>query len=313
MTDHAIGIDISKSHLDAFRLEDGAAKQFGNTSRGFRALIRWLGKAPVARIVFEPTGPYHRAFEAALSGKFPLVKVNPLQARRFAEACGEQTKTDAVDARILARMGAALALEPDAPVSPELQVLKELQVARRAQVTERTRLRNRGHVQIHALVKRQLAKRLALARRQIAELDAEIARLIAEDGAMARAREILCSIPGIGPVAAALILAFLPEIGKLDSKQAASLAGLAPFSRESGQWKGRSFISGGRKPLRDALYMPALVAMRFNPDLKVKYTQLREAGKPAKVAIVALMRKLLLTANALVRADRLWTPKPTCA
>ncbi len=124
MTDHAIGIDISKSHLDAFRLEDGAAKQFENTSRGFRALIRWLGKAPVARIVFEPTGPYHRAFEAALSGKFPLVKVNPLQARRFAEVCGMRSKTDAADARILARMGAALALEPDAPVSPDLQVLR---------------------------------------------------------------------------------------------------------------------------------------------------------------------------------------------
>jgi len=185
-----------------------------------------------------------------------------------------------------------------------------LQVARRALVTERTRLRHRGHVQIHALVKRQLAKRLALVERQIAELDAEIARLIAEDCAMVRAREILCSIPGIGPVAAALILAFLPEIGRLDSKQAASLAA---FSRESGQWTGRSFISGGRKPLRDALYMPALVAMRFNPDPKVKYTQLREAGKPAKVAIVALMRKLLLTANALVKADSLWTPKAACS
>ena len=310
MTDHTIGIDISKSHLDAFCLEDGVEKQFENTSRGFCALIRWLGKAPVARIVFEPTGPYHRAFEAALSGKFPLVKVNPLQARRFAEACGAKAKTDAVDARILARMGAALALEPDEPASPKLQVLKDLQGARRALITERSRLRNRGHVQIHALLKRQIAKRLALVARQIAELDAEIARLIAEDGTMARHREILGSIPGLGPVATALILTFLPEIGRLDGKQAASLAGLAPFSRESGQWKGRSFISGGRKPLRDALYMPALVALRFNPDLKAKYSQLREAGKPAKVAIVALMRKLLLTANALVKADRLWTPKP---
>ncbi|WP_108257961.1 transposase [Mangrovicoccus ximenensis] len=302
MTNHAIGIDISKSRPDAFRLGEGAAKPFGHTSRGFRALIRWLGKARVACIVFEPTGPHHRAFEAALSGKFPLVKVNPLQARRFAEACGAQAKTDAADARILARMGAALALEPDVPVSPDLQVLEKLQVARRALATGRTRLRNRGHVQIHALVKRQ-----------IAELDAGLARLAAEDGAMARAREILCSIPGIGPVATALIPAFLPEIGRFDSKQAASLAGLAPFSRESGQWTGRSFISGGRKPLRDALCRPALLAMRFNPDLKVKHAQLREAGTPAKVAIVALMRKLMLTANALVKADRLWTPKATCA
>ncbi len=100
-----IGIDISKTHFDAFRLEDEVSRQFENTPRGIRALIRWLGQAPVARVVLEPTGPYHRAFEMALSGKFPLVKVNPLQARRFAEACGTRAKTDAVDARILARMG----------------------------------------------------------------------------------------------------------------------------------------------------------------------------------------------------------------
>ena len=112
---------------------------------------------------------------------------------------------------------------------------------------------------------------------------------------------------------AAAILTFLPEIGTLDRKQAGSLAGLVPHSRESGQWKGKSFISGGRKPLRDALYMPALVAMRFNPDLKAKYTALRAAGKPAKVAIVAIMRKLLETANALVKADRFWVEKTPCA
>jgi len=310
MTEHTIGIDISKTHLDAFRLEDQAARQFENTPRGIRALIRWLGQAPVARIVFEPTGPYHRAFETALSGKFPLAKVNPLQARRFAEACGTRAKTDAVDARILARMGAALNLEPDVPISENQLVLRDLQVARTALVKERTRLRNRSHVQVNPVLKRQIKARLTLVERQLAELDAEIASHIASNEALQRKREILCSIPGLGPIAAALILTFLPEIGTLDRKQAGSLAGLVPHSRESGQWKGKSFISGGRKPLRDALYMPALVAMRFNPDLKSKYAALREVGKPAKVAIVTLMRKLLETANALVKADRLWTPKP---
>lgn len=125
--------------------------------------------------------------------------------------------------------------------------------------------------------------------------------------------EILCSIPGLGPIAAALILAFLPEIGTLDRKQVGSLAGLVPHSRESGQRTGKSSIRVGRKPLRDALYMPALVAMRFNPDLKSKYTALRAAGKPAKVAIVVRMRELLETANALVKADRLWVKKCPCA
>ena len=309
MTEYTIGIDISKTHLDAFRQEDQAARQFENTPKGIRGLIRWLGKTSVARIVFEPTGPYHRALETALSGKFPLVKVNPLQARRFAEACGTRTKTDAADARILARMGASLNLEPDAPISESQHVLRDLQVARTALVKERTRLRNRSHVQINPILKRQIKTRLALVERQLAELDAEIARHIASDQALQGKREILCSIPGLGPIAAALILTFLPEIGTLDRKQAGSLAGLVPHNRESGQWKGKSFISGGRKPLRDALYMPALVAMRFNPDLKSKYTALREAGKPAKVAIVTLMRKLLETANALVKADRAWTSK----
>jgi len=185
---------------------------------------------------------------------------------------------------------AALALEPDAPISEKLHDLIDLQVARTSFVKERTRLRNRGHVQTNAVLKRQTKARLTLVERQIAELDKEIAKLIAEGDAMARKREILCSIPGLGPIASALILTFLPEIGTLDRKQAGSLAGLVPYSRESGQWKGKSFISGGRKPLRDALYMPALVAMRFNPDLKAKYTALREAGKPGKVAIVVLMR-----------------------
>lgn len=313
MTDHTIGIDISKSHLDVFQLEGQEAQRFENAPRGYRALQKWLARFTVTRVVFEATGPYHGAFERAFSGKLPLVKVNPLQARRFAQACGTRAKTDAVDARILARMGAALALEPDRPGSKIVHDLKQLQAARSALIKERTRLRNRGQVQSDTLLKRQTKARLALVERQIAELDDEISRRIAEDRTAGRQREILCSIPGLGKVAAAAILTFLPEIGRLDRKQAGSLAGLVPHSRESGQWKGKSFISGGRKPLRDALYMPALVAMRFNPDLKAKYTALRAAGKPAKVAIVAIMRKLLETANALVKADRLWVDKAPCA
>jgi len=312
MTEHTIGIDISKSHLDVFHLEEQRTERFENTPRGFRSLGRWLSGLAVVRVVFEATGPYHRAFERAFAGKLPLVKVNPLQARRFAQACGTRAKTDAVDARSLARMGAALALEPDQPVSQMLHDLRDLQIARTALIKERTRLRNRGRVQNAGVLRRQTKTRLALVERQIAELDDEIARLIAEDRACARKRELLCSIPGLGKVAAAAILTFLPEIGTLDRKQAASLAGLVPHARESGQWKGKSFISGGRKPLRDALYMPALVAMRFNPDLKAKYIALRDAGKPAKVAIVAIMRKLIEIANALVKADRKWAEKTAC-
>jgi len=311
MTEHTIGVDISKSHLDVFHLEGKAAQRFENTPGGLRALRKWLGSRPLARVVYEPTGPYHRLFEDNLSGKLPLVKVNPLQARRFAEACGTRAKTDALDARGLARMGAALALEPDAVISPNTRILKDLQIARTALIKERARLRNRGHVQTNAVLKRQTKTRLTLVEKQTAELDLEIAKLIDANENTARQRDILRSIPGLGQIATAAILTFLPEIGTLDRRQVGSLAGLVPYNRDSGQWKGKSFISGGRKPLRDALYMPALVAMRFNPDLKAKYSALRAAGKPAKVAIVAVMRKLIETANALVKADRDWVKKTT--
>jgi transposase len=170
-------------------------------------------------------------------------------------------------------------------------------------------LRNRAQTQDIAVLKRQTRARLAQVERQIAELDAEIAALIEAQETTARSRDILCSMPGIGAITAAAMLILLPEIGTLERKQVASLAGLAPITRQSGQWQGKAFIGGGRKPLRDALYMPALVAVRHNPDLKAKYDNMRTAGKPAKVALVAVMRKLIEMANALVKADRKWTPK----
>ena len=309
MTEHTIGVDISKSHLDVFRLEDGEAQRFENSAAGFRALKKWLGKVPVARVVFEPTGPYHKAFEVALGETLPMVKVNPLQARRFAEAHGTRAKTDAVDAQMLARMGAAFNLAPQAPSSREARILKDLHVARSGLIKDRTRLRNRAQTHDIAILKRQTKARLVQVDCQIAELDTEIAALIETRKTTARSRDILCSMPGIGTVTAAAMLTLLPEIGTLTRKQVASLTGLAPITRQSGQWQGKSFIGGGRKPLRDALYMPALVAMRFNPDLKAKYKALLAAGKPAKVAIVAIMRKLIETANALVKADRCWEQK----
>ena len=309
MTEHTIGVDISKSHLDAFDAERAAAKRFENSTSGFRAFEKWLGKLEIARVVYEPTGPYHRNFEERFCDKLPLVKVNPLQARRFAEACGTRAKTDALDARGLARMGVALTLQPDTPVSKTMLILKDLQVARAALIKERTRLNNRAHAHTNAVLKRQTKARLALVEKQVTELDKEIDTHINTDKSTARRREIVKSIPGLGAVASAAILTYLPEIGTLDRRQVSSLAGVVPYNRDSGQWKGKSFISGGRKPLRDALYMPALVAMRHNPDLKAKYEGLRAAGKPAKVAIVAIMRKLIETANALVKADRVWVPK----
>ena len=310
MTQYSIGIDISKAHLDVYEFPDGRSRRFENHQAGFDELKGWLpAKERIARLIYEATGPYHAGLERQFADTHPLVKVNPLQARRFAQSMGSRAKTDAVDARILAQMGAALDLAPQRPLSDTMRDLKELQIARSALIKDQTRLRNRLQTQTVSFVIAQSTARLDLVSQHLHAIDAEILARIGAEKAQGRAHQIIRSIPGIGDVSAAAILIEMPEIGTLNRKQTASLAGLAPMTRQSGNWTGQAFIQGGRHHLRQALYMPALVAMRFNPDLKAKYQALRAAGKPAKVALTVLMRKLIVMANDLVKADRLWTPK----
>ena len=311
MTDNSVGIDISKDFLDAHRLSDGAAARFHNSPAGFCSLSTWLGDSRPTRVVFEATGAYHRSFERTFSGKIPLVKVNPLQARRFAQACGTRVKTDAVDARMLASFGNALTLEPDHPVDGKQLELKELFSSRGALIKDRTRLTNRLNTQSLALVKRQTKARIDQITRQLKALQQDINTRLQDCPGRTRTNTILRSIPGIGEVAAATILIEMPEIGTLQKKKAASLTGLAPMTRQSGKWRGKATIQGGRKQLRDALYMPALVASRYNPDLRDKYQAMIKNGKPQKVALTAIMRKLIELANTLVKADREWAPIST--
>lgn len=307
--DDTIGVDISKPTLDAFRLRTREHRQFPNDRAGCAALIRWIG-ASAARVVFEPTGPYHRLLEASLvAAGIEAVKVNPRSSRRFAEATGELAKTDRIDAAILARMGAVLDLEGRPAKTETLHDLRELGVARQALVKDRIAATNREQIAVNPVIKRQLRARLKQIVLQLKEIDAAIAAVVDTDPGLSRRRDVLASIPGIGTVTAMAILIEMPELGTLDNKQAASLAGLAPMTRQSGTWSGRARIRGGRRSLRTALYMPALVALRFNPDLKQKYQDLKDAGKPSKVAITAIMRKLLVLANALLRDDRKWNAK----
>lgn len=307
--DDTIGVDISKPTLDAFRLRTREHRQFPNDRAGCAALIRWIGASAV-RVVFEPTGPYHRIFEASLvAASIEAIKVNPRSSRRFAEATGELAKTDRIDAAILARMGAALDLEGRPAKTETLHDLRELGVARQALVKDRIAAANREQIAVNPVIKRQLRARLKQIGIQLKEIDAAIATLVDTDPGLSRRRDVLASIPGIGTVTAMAILIEMPELGTLDNKQAASLAGLAPMTRQSGTWSGRARIRGGRSSLRRALYMPALVALRFNPDLKQKYQALKDAGKPSKVAITAIMRKLLILANALLRDNRKWNEK----
>jgi transposase len=311
-TPQTAGVDISKDALDVCLYPGGHSGRFANDAKGHRGLVCWLAKHAIARVVYEATGAYHRGFERYLAAAgLPLAKVNPRQARRFAEATGRLAKTDRCDAAMLARFGALL--EPAArPVASDtLDEMKELHIARQALVKDRTAALNRQKTVRSGLIKRHIAQRLRQIETQLAAIDAALKRLVEADRHLAARFEILASIPGIGETTAIAILVEMPELGSLDQRQAASLAGLAPVARDSGRWKGKRSIRGGRATLRQALYMPALVATRFNPDLKRKYQALVAAGKPAKVAITAIMRKLLLLANALLRDGRTWSPKPS--
>lgn len=304
---NSIGIDISKAHLDAVCLATNRAARFTNDKTGFAALRRWIGDAQPDLVVYEATGMYHAGLEQALGSHLPLAKVNPLQARRFAQARGTRAKTDQVDAALLADMGRAFSLAPDIPTPKEQRDLKELQISRSALIKDRTRLKNRLQTQTLALTRRQTKARLAQIDRHLKDIDAEIEARLKKT--RPRSLDILTSIPGIGAVSAAALLIECPELGNIGRKQIASLAGLAPMTRQSGTWRGKAFIQGGRKFLRDALYMPALVAMRYNTDLKTKYTAMIKAGKPPKVAITTLMRKLIELANTLIKENRKWQPK----
>lgn len=308
MISHTIGIDVSKDTLDAHCLDDGKSRQFTNTNAGLSALLRWLDESQVDLVAFEPTGPYHRKLEQALvDAKQPYTKVNPLRARRFAEGCGMLAKTDRIDAGILARMAALLDLKPQPRTEEKITELRDLNVARGALIKDRTAAKNRQKNLTQPLLKRHNSERLAQIKRQLDAIEKAIAEIFASNRELQRRLEIVTSIPGISAVTAFTLLIEMPELGTLEARQAASLAGLAPVTRQSGRWKGRAHIHGGRANLRHALYMPALVAARFNQPMKTKYQALIAAGKPGKVALTAIMRRLIVLANALLRDNRKWT------
>lgn len=257
------------------------------------------------RIAYEATGTYHRALEAALTN-WPCMKLNPERARRFAQATVTLAKTDRIDAMLLGRMAATLQPPVRPARSAKQAQMAELSNARDGLVRDRTALKNREKNLTIAFPKRQCRPRIEQIDGPIETLGTEIANLIATDALLIRRHQILASIAGAGTLTANQLIAAMPELGSPENKQAALLAGLPPAARQSGQWKGKSFIRGGRANVRQALYMPGLVAARYNPDLKAKNQQLLAAGKPAKIAITAVTRKLIITANARLKADRCW-------
>jgi transposase len=305
------GMDVSKDWLDVYVYPGGQSWRVENSLVGLRRLQRYfdeLGLRP-DRIVLEATGKYHReAFRTLSAWGYGVVVVNPLRARLFAEACGVLAKTDRIDARLLALMGHSLAPQPNQPAPLLLEQLQELVNAYAAARAEAVALGNRLDQVTIPFLKNELKRRRTSLAGYVKRLQAKIEQLIKDDPGLATRYAILVSIPSIGAITAAALLAGLSELGQCTAKAATLLAGLAPIAHDSGRRQGQRHIRGGRMAVRNALYMAALSAARYNPDLKAVYQRLRKAGKPPKVALTAVMRKLVVLANTLLTQNRLWTP-----
>lgn len=301
-----VGVDVAKDTVEV-ACSDASTHSFTNNEAGHAKLLRWLARKAVALLVLEATGGYEQACAVALAAAGrPVSVLNPRQARDFARAMGKLAKTDRIDAHVLAEFAAVLHAQghqPRALASNEQRELSAL-VARRRQlvamlVSERQRL-----AVTHARAKPSIEAVIDLLLKQVADIDDDLQRTLKEHHA--DLSTLLQSVKGVGPTTASTLIAELPELGLLTRKQITSLVGLAPLNRDSGTLRGQRHIFGGRSSVRRVLYVAALVATRFNPAIKVCYQRLLAAGKPKKVALVACMRKLLITLNAIARTKTPW-------
>jgi transposase len=302
-----IGIDVAKDKVDVHVRPQGENFTVVRDGEALTVLAERIGALTPALVVMEATGGYEIALAAALAAaKVPLAVVNPRQIRDFARATGKLAKTDALDAAAIAHF--AEAVRPAARSLPDddARLLGEL-VARRRQVLGMlTAERNRLKQTRHKPIVHSIEKLIKMLMKQLQELDHSIGEHVRGSPVWRQSDELLQSVPGIGNTVARTLLGELPELGKLNPKQIAALVGVAPMNRESGTWRGKRMIAGGRASVRTALYMAALVASRRNPVIAAFYRRLREAGKPAKVALTACMRKLLVILNAIIRDQKPW-------
>lgn len=305
-----VGIDVCKDWLDVCVATEPGRRTWrvANTAAGRRDLLRRLDRFEVRRVALEATGRLHLAVFAALAeAGVAVVVLNPYRARKFADALGRLAKTDTIDAGVLALAAERLDAAPSAPLSPERLRLKELAAVRRSLVARKVALANQIAAGADAFAQRLLVAERALILRHLARLEAELRACVKADPALDRLYAILTSIPGLGPVSAIALIADLPELGRASDKAIAALVGVAPMNWDSGASRGRRRIKGGRAPLRATLAMAALAAARANPALRAFRQRLRAAGKPHRVALTAVLRKLVVLANALVRDDRIWS------
>ena len=310
----ACGIDVSKRWLDVAARPEAASARFPNTADGHAAVVAHLRALPKAGrpelVVVEATGGLERGVVEALDGaRVAVAVVNPRQVRDFARCLGLLAKTDRLDAQVLARFGEQIGPEPRPRPDARRQEAQALG-ARRRQLVEMLTMEKNRLQQAPARTQPGIRRHLEFLEGELAEVERQLADAIQAVPAWQATSTRLQTVIGIGPVTATLLVVELPELGHLDRKQLAALVGVAPFNRDSGTRRGHRAIWGGRASVRSALYMAALVASRHNPLLRPFYQRLRQAGKPPKVALVALMRKLLTILNAMARDQQPWKPTP---
>ncbi len=301
-----VGIDVSKDRLDVHVQPTGEAFAVARDGEGLAALVARLTPLSPRLVAVEATGGFEMTVAAAVAGAaLPLAVVNPAQVRHYAQALGRRAKTDALDAEVIARFAEATRPEPRALPDAATQALAEL-VTRRRQIIAMMVAERQRAARLPKRLARSCERVVRVLEKELAALDRDIDATVRGSPAWRATEDLLASVPSIGEVTARTLIADLPELGTLDRRQIAALVGVAPFTRQSGQWRGKSFIGGGRASVRAALFVATMSAVRHNPIIRAFRQRLLAAGKPKMVAMVACMRKLLTILNAIVRDQKPW-------
>ena len=301
-----VGIDVSKNRLDVHVHPDGTALSFSRDASGIEALIGKLAGLVLQSVAVEATGGFETVVVASLAAaSLPVVVVNPAQVRAYAKALGKRAKTDPIDAQVIAQFAAAA--KPQVRPLPDAatQALADL-VARRRQIIHMIVAEGQREERASPRARKSIVRMLKTLRAELSVINADIDESVRGSPVWCEKEKLLDSVPGVGSVTVRSLLADLPELGSLDRRQIAALVGVAPFTRQSGKWRGKSFIGGGRASVRAVLFMAAMTAMRWNPTLRAFHQRLRAAGKPKMVALIAVARKLLTILNAILRDNKPW-------
>lgn len=304
------GIDVSKNTLDFFVYPHGIIMEVKNDKSGIRTIIKQCKEHDVHLLALEATGKYHRMpHEMLHAAGVKTAVVNPFRSRQFAESMGRFAKTDKIDAQVLSRFAERMKPEPTIPATEHYKNLRELHTARRQVVGEISDLKRQLKTAHHPLAAKQIRSRINMGQRHKDVLEQEIQNLINENPQMIEKFQILTTIPGIGKITAAILIADLSELGQVNAKQIAALAGVAPMNWDSGTKCGNRMIRGGRKSVRNAMYMCAVSNITKSGLMGSFYRKLISRGKPPKVALTAVMRKMIIIANTLITENRAWEPE----